>query len=410
MGLVAAAAIPIAAATAVSIVMFAGGSDPGEQATSVATRDAKEPAVRRLSLPARTHRVSGAFTAIAAGDGRVIPLLIQPKPCGKARLWNALDNSEVELQPWPGCRVKHAGVVQAAAGFDSYGLEAAIAGSLVSVAARWNVSDSCVRVLNRVVLPNTEGETLGTFESGCFFVGEFEPTEKSVGLFTAAGRSVDFNVWSARRGRSRRQTMSYPAVWVMRTRDAPRRLAGLRGLLVDAERKRLLLRRGKDLVLRSDEPQGLADERVFRGATTGALADDVVITQEGQDAHVYDAASGEQLETWPLQQDPFQVPKDPYFAPSKPPPPVLLAAWKNIAVYASGRQIRLLRLDDGYDAVIAQGRFEREFQEFPYLDAAIDGVGLFYAVSTGASNDDSWPYGHGTIWFVPNAALEQALS
>jgi hypothetical protein len=409
-GLVAAAAIAMVAAATAGIVAFTSGKHSGAKASSTARRDSAETAGRHLALPARTHKVNGAFTAIAAGDGRVIPLLIQPKPCAKASLWDAVHESQVKLQPWPGCRAKYHEVVRLAAGFDSYRFEdAAIAGRLVSVDALWHVSDSCEVVLNRLVLPKTEGETLGTFDSGCLFVGEFASTEKSVGALVAAGRSVAFNVWSARRGRSRRRTMSYPAIWTMTTHGAPRRLAGLKGLLVDAQRGRLLLRSGKDLVLRSEDMRGVADVRVFRHATTGALADDLVIIQEGQEAHVYDAASGEQMETWLLQQDPFQVPKNPDFAPSKTPPPVLLDAWKDLVVYASGRQIRLLRLHDGYDAVLAEGRFEKGVQQFPFLDAAIDGVGLFYAVSTSGSNDASWPYGHGTISFVGRAALERAL-
>lgn len=80
-----------------------------------------------------------------------------------------------------------------------------------------------------------------------------------------------------------------------------------------------------------------------------------------------------------------------------------------IVLYESGRQIRLLRLSDGYDAIIAQGRFERKYQQFPILDAAIDRVGLLYAVSTSSNGDYSWPYGDGTISFVTSEALERAL-
>ena len=66
----------------------------------------------------------------------------------------------------------------------------------------------------------------------------------------------------------------------------------------------------------------------------------------------------------------------------------------------------MLRLRDGYDAIILQGPFIEEGEGFPDLDAAIDETGLFYAVSTHPWSDETWPYGHGRVMFVPREALE----
>ena len=149
----------------------------------------------------------------------------------------------------------------------------------------------------------------------------------------------------------------------------------------------------------------LADGRVFAGARlvdrgywplvagrAVALTDDRVVIQRGDVVHVYDAATGATQATWPLQRDAFRAPDE-----TETPPPTVLDAWGDLVVYASGRRIRVLRLRDGYDAIILQGPFIEEGEGSPDLDAAIDETGLFYAVSTHPWSDETWPYGHGRV-------------
>ena len=214
------------------------------------------------------------------------------------------------IQPWPGCRAEYERIRELYGGWDSYDFEAAIAGRLVAVRAMWRVSDSCVYVLNRVVLPERTGETFGTFESTCPALSSAR--EKAVGNLTAAGESVYFNLFAARRHRSRRETHENPAVWRMSRRGAPVRQRGWSGLLADGQGDRLLVRKKSALVLAS-VTERLADRRVFpptgrRCCTSllaamdtrreGTLTDDRVVIQRGDVVHVYDTETGATQATW----------------------------------------------------------------------------------------------------------------
>jgi hypothetical protein len=164
-------------------------------------------ASRRLALPAKTLEVQGYFVSLAAGDGKAVPLIYQPKSCTKALVWDAVREKVTRVQPWPKCSTARARAVRLAAGWDSYRFSGAIARNLLTLAVRWNISDSCGGILNRVVFPHRTGETLGTYLSGCLYVGEFESSETAVGGFARGGRAVYYNVWRARAGQGRRVTI-----------------------------------------------------------------------------------------------------------------------------------------------------------------------------------------------------------
>jgi hypothetical protein len=397
-----------------------GSTTPGRRVGTVATNAATPLDVkqRRISLPAETLRVRGAFLEIAAGNGRVMPLPMQPKICGTALVWNAVRDTRLRIQPWPGCRAEYERIPRQHGKWDSYRFEAAIAERLMAANATWRISGSCGYILNRLVLPDQTGETLGKFESLCFpdVMGNgFKANEKTVGNVVAAGASVYFNLFSARRHRSRRENLENPAVWRLSRRGAPARQPGWNGLLVDGHGDRLLVRKKSALVLASVRER-LADGRVFAGARLDpgywplvaglavALTEDRVVIQRGDAVHVYDAATGATQATWPLQRDPFIAPDE-----TETPPPTLLDPWGDLIVYVSGRRIRVLRLDDGYDAIILQRPFLEEGNGFPYLDAAVDETGLFYAASMLPDSDRTLPHGHGRVMFVTREALDASL-
>ena len=368
---------------------------------------------RRISLPAETLRFQGALLEVAAGNGRVMPILLQPKICATALVWDAVRDTRLRIQPWPGCRAQYKRMARQGGSWDAYDFEAAIAKRLVAVNATWRISASCGYILNRVVLPDQTGETLGTFQSLCFpdVIGDFRANYKNVGNVVAAGASVYFNLFSDRRHRSDREDVGDPVVWRLSRRGAPARLRGWNGLLVDGQGDRLLVRKKNVLVLASVKER-LADGRVFAGARLDrdywplvagravALTEDRVVIQRGDAVHAYDAATGATQAIWPLQRDPFRAPDE-----WDTPPLDLLDAWGDLVVYASGRRIRVLRLGDGYDAIILQRPYI-EFDDwgFPNLDAAIDETGLFYAAS-----DRKWPRRHGRVMFVTREALEASL-
>ena len=363
---------------------------------------------RRLALPAKTLEVQGYFVSLAAGDGKAVPLIYQPKSCTKALVWDAVREKVTRVQPWPKCSTARARAVRLAAGWDSYRFSGAIARNLLTLAVRWNISDSCGGILNRVVFPHRTGETLGTYLSGCLYVGEFESSETAVGGFARGGRAVYYNVWRARAGQGRRVTMANPEVWRLLPKGRSKRVKGWQGVLVDAEGDTLLVRRTRHLLFVGSARRP-ADEGRTILADTGVLTGSSLVAQTGSTVHVHDTATGKVLETRSVQVDPFKTPKDPYFPRQPAPAPYLLDASGDLVAYASGRRIRLLRLSDGFDAIIAEHPYDPRAYEFPALDAALDDTGLFYAVSWMPQSDDMWPYGEGRVMFVSAEALEAGL-
>jgi hypothetical protein len=396
------AAVP-AAAVAAGVVGWFFLSGEGSRPMPAVQRPAASPV---LQLPAKSLSVQGVFDGILAQGTRAIPLLMQPESCSPALLWDAATSSRARIQPWPGCKKKHRYIVKVAAGWDSYFFTGALAGRFVVLVANWNVSDSCATVLNRVVLPRRTGDTLATFESGCFFVGEFTKKEKSVRNFTSAGDSVYFNRYAARPHRSRRETMQEPAVLRLRPKGPPRRIAGVQGVLEDVVGDRMLVRVGRTLRLASLRESG-ARPLAFPGGSSEALGGDRLVVDQHGAAVVYETATGRRVGVRPLRRDPFRAPNHPDFGRTPTPPPEILDADGGLIVYASGRRLELMRLSDGYYATILESAFNEESLEFPLFSARFTDAGLFYGVSSRTSLTSA--AARGRIYFVPRVELEAAL-
>jgi hypothetical protein len=377
----------------------------------------KETAVdRRLALHGKGTPVNGVFTVIAADGDRAIPLLLQPKSCGLAIVWDVGAGTRTPIQPWTRCRKVYLRIVKLAAGWDSYGFAGAVARRLIVLAVAWNVSDSCVVVLNRVVLPARAGELQGRYDSGCLFVGEFAHDERSVGNFVSSGRAVYFNLYAASPGRTRRVTMQEPAVLVLRRQGPLHPVRGLHGVLEDVAEGRALLRIGRTLrVVQLRRPD--ATPFVFPGGSKAALTRDQLVVQVRRGALVYDPTAGRRVLVRPLRRDPFRAPEDPDFGRTPTPSPDLLDADQGLVVYASGRRLRLLRLSDGYDAIIAEGdgydaiiaegAFNEDSLEFPFFSARFTSAGLFYGVSWQSQLTSA--EGRGRLFFVAREQLTAAL-
>jgi hypothetical protein len=361
---------------------------------------------QRLVLPGEETPVNGVFTVIAADGDRAIPLLLQPKSCGLAIAWDVGAGTRTPIQPWARCGIVYRRIVKLAAGWDSYGFAGAIARRLIVLTAEWHVSDSCAVFLNRVVFPARTGEPLGRYDSGCLFVGEFADDEKSVGNFASAGGAVYFNLYAARPGQTRWVTMQKPAVLALGRHGPPHPFRGLHGVLEDTAGGRAVLRTGRKLRVVPLRGPG-AMSLVFPAGSKTALTRDQLVVQVRDHAVVYDVSTGRRVVVRPLRRDPFRAPEDPDFGRTPTPLPELLDADEDLVVYASGRRLRLLRLRDAFDAIVAEGSFNDGSLEFPFFTARFTAAGLFYGISERPRLESA--AGTGRLVFVPRDQLRAAL-
>ena len=146
---------------------------------------------------------------------------------------------------------------------------------------------------------------------------------------------------------------------------------------------------------------------VFPGGSRAALTPDQLVVQVRDNALVYDPTSGRLVLARPLRRDSFRAPEDSVFGRTATPSPDLLDADQGLVVYASGRRLRLLRLSDGFDAIIAEGAYGEESLEFPFFAARFTTAGLFYGISARSRLESA--AGSGRLVFVPWDALGAAL-
>jgi hypothetical protein len=150
---------------------------------------------RRLALHSKERPVNDVFTVIAADEDRAIALPLQPKSCGPAIVWDVGAGTRTPIQPWARCRETYRRIVKIAAGWDSYSFAGAVARQLIVLTAGWNVSDSCVVVLNRVVLPARTGEAFGRYDSGaCSLVSSRTTKDRSETSPVRGARSTSTSI------------------------------------------------------------------------------------------------------------------------------------------------------------------------------------------------------------------------